>query len=436
LPAGEVSDEATTLAETSRSASLGASLKLTDPRSLGWAVKAEAATARSRRSSSLTTRKIQGEVILPFSQVSSGLSRLLELLGQTSLYILFDEWSEIDKDPQVQPYLAEMLRRTTSAVPGMYLKLACIPGRTFLATPITTDTRNPIGLEQGDDIHLDVDLDTIVFASETLDQLGPFFMAMIKKHVGEKVDWVQGASFEDFESFLTTAIFQEMPPFLELCQASGGVPRDFINIYRAATTEAANIARSSGDRPPFYLATVRRAAKGVYQSKRASFGRSTSPQLRLLDSIYQEVYVKESSYFFLLSEESAEDDIVQTLYMEKLIHRVPATYYNPDDDRRYQYFQLDYGTTIDRLVANAGEDARASYEGSVWARLASLGGKWLTDAVGELTVLLAPTLVLSKEAGRLDKEPREIIFPDDKVKMAASESGSSQSRRRGRRRPV
>ena len=436
LPAGEVSDEATTLAETSRSASVGASLKLTDPRTLGWAVKAEAAAARSRRSSSLTTRKIRGEVILPFSQVSSDLSRLLELLGETSLYLLFDEWSEIDKDPQVQPYLAEMLRRTTSAVPSMYLKLACIPGRTVLATPITEDIRNPIGLEQGDDIHPDVDLDTIVFARETLDQLGPFFMAMIKKHVGEKVDWVHNASFEDFESFLTTVIFKEMQPFLELCQASGGVPRDFINIYRAATTEAANTARSGQVRPAFSVATVRSAAKGVYQSKRASFGRSTSPQLRLLDSIYREVYVKKSSYFFLLSEESAEDDIVQTLYMEKLIHRMPATYYNPDDDHRYQYFQLDYGATIDRLMANAEEDARASYEGSAWAALASLGGKWLTDFVGEAAAFLAPTLALNRGPGRLDIEPREIIFPDDKVKMAASESGSSESRRRGKRRRV
>ena len=434
LPAGEVSDEATTLAETSQSASAGASINL-DPRTLGWAVKAGVAAAKSRKSSSLTTRTIHGEVILPFSQVSSALGHLLELLGGASIYVLFDEWSEVDKDPQVQPYLAEMLRRTIAAVPGMYLKLACIPGRTVLATPITVDIKNPIGLEEGDDIHSNVDLDAIVFAGESLDQLVPFFMAMIKKHVGEKVDWVRDASYLDFASFLTSKVFREIPPFVELCQASGGIPRDFINIYRAATTTAANIAKSGMDRPPIGLVSVRQAAKGVYQSKRASFGKSTSPQLRLLDAIYQEIYVKMHSYLFLLSEESAEDDVVQTLYMEKLIHRMPAAYYNPDDERRYQFFQLDYGTTIDRLIANAVRDARASYDSGVWAKVSSFGGGWLTDLVREVGAAFAPILVLVKEeAGRLDIDPREIIFSGEKTKTSAPISGSGQSQRRSRRR--
>ena len=391
------------------------------------------------KSSFRVTRKIHGEVILPFVQVAFDIGRLLELLGNASIHILFDEWSEVDKDPRVQPYLAEMLRRTTSAVPGMYLKLACIPGRTFLATPITEDIKNPIGLEEGDDIHPDVNLDSLVFADESLDQLAPFFMAMIKKHVGEKIDWVRYTSLTGFESFLTTRIFSGTQSFLELCQASGGVPRDFINIYRAATTITANQAKSGQVRAPFDLMTVRVAAKGVYQSKRASFGKSTSPQLRLLDRIYQEVYVKKHSYLFLLSEESAEDDVVQTLYMEKLIHRLPATYYNPTDERRYQFFQLDYGTTIDRLIANAAHDARASYESSLWAKVGLLGNKVLGRAVAhdysrESTIVMAAlTALFNEEAGRLDIDPRELIF-HAKVGPAprTSRSGAHGKHRRGR----
>ena len=339
----------------------------------------------------------------------------------------------------MQPYLAEMLRRTTSAVPGMYLKLACIPGRTLLATPITEDVKNPIGLEEGDDIHPDVNLDSIVFAGESVDQLVPFFMAMIKKHVGEKIDWVRDSTFLDFESFLTSVIFNGISPFAELCQASGGIPRDFINIYRSATTVMANIAKSGSARPPFELMIVRLAAKSVYQSKRSSFGKSTSPQLRLLDRIYQEIYVRKHSYLFLLSEESAEDDVVQTLYMEKLIHRLPATYYNPDDERRYQFFQLDYGTTIDRLAANAAMDARASYESSVWAKAGNvlLGRTWFIDSLIRPTHVVTKMLTALKEevGGRLDIDPREIIFRvADKVEKGSPISGSGESRRRGRRR--
>jgi hypothetical protein len=413
LPSGEVLDEATTLAQNSESSSAGASIKV-DPRNLGWVVKAGTAAGRSMKSSSLTTRKIRGEVILEFREVSSGLVRLLELLGKASIHVLFDEWSDVDKDQQVQPYLAEMLKKTASAVPGMYLKLACIPGRTFLATPITEDIRNPIGLEEGDDIHPDVSLDEITFGNESLDQLVPFFATMIKKHVGEKIEWVRLSSSVEFESFLASMIFSGGQPFIELCHASGGVSRDFINIYQAATTTAANIAKS-GHRPPLDLAMVRAAAIGVYKTKRASFSRSASPQLRLLDRIYQDIYVKKNSYQFLLLEELAEDDIVQTLYMEKLIHRLHATYYDPVSERRYQYFQLDYGTTIDRMMANALQDARPSYENSIWTKIESFGGKFLGRApaeaiTSESDAIAAYTVLLTKEAARVHTNPREIIF--------------------------
>jgi hypothetical protein len=109
LPRGEVSEKAMSLEETSKGVSAGALIR-SDPRSIGWAVNARTRTERINKSSSLSTRMIQGEVILPFKQVSDEVERLLDLLGNVSLYILFDEWSDVDKDPQVQAYLAEMLK--------------------------------------------------------------------------------------------------------------------------------------------------------------------------------------------------------------------------------------------------------------------------------------------------------------------------------------
>lgn len=421
LPTGDVSEEAISLAEISKKVAAGALVRI-DPRNLGWVIKAGARAERSTKSSSLTTWNIHGEVILPFSQVSFQLERLLDLLGKASLHILFDEWSEIDKDPQVQPYLAEMLRRTASAVPDMYLKLACIPGRTTLATPITEHVTNPIGLEEGDDIHADVDLDKIVFAGESIDQLVPFFMAMIYRHVGANVEWVRNTKFTHFQIFLTSLIFSDTSSFAELCQASGGVPRDFMNIYRQATAIAANTGKSGQARPLLELLTVRMAAKPVYQSKRASFGRAMSPQLQLLDKIYQEIYVRKHSYLFLLSEELTEDGTFQTLYMEKLIHRLPATYYDPGDEKTYQYFQLDYGTTIDRLMADAAQDARASYESSLWAKIESLGSRflgrtWMREYNQDPESIIAGYKALFKErVGRLDVNPHELIFhPGNRV---------------------
>jgi hypothetical protein len=92
LPTGEASEEASTLAETSKAAGAQLSAKLSDPRTLGWAVGADLSASTLKRLSSSTTRKIRSEVILPFNVVSNELRALLSLLGDATLVVLFDEW--------------------------------------------------------------------------------------------------------------------------------------------------------------------------------------------------------------------------------------------------------------------------------------------------------------------------------------------------------
>jgi len=284
-------------------------------------------------------------------------------------------------------------------------------------------------MEEGDDLNAEVNLDGIVFAPESLDQVVPFFTRLIKKHVGEKVEWVRSLSLIDFQSFLVTKVFAGEAPLAELCHASGGVPRDFINIYKLVTAGAAKAG--SSDREPFDFRAIRLGAQGAYDGKRASFGKIASPQLQLLDSIYKRIYVEQNAYRFLLSEEDAEDDRVQTLYMERLIHRLPGTYYYSRDERTYLYFQLDYGATIGRLMHNAANDARASYESSIWARFESFRGRFLGhSADNDKTAALAAYTALSdREPGRFDYEPHELIF-----RIANTTPTTSGPRGRGRHR--
>jgi len=97
------------------------SAKPSDPRTLGWAIGADLSASTMKKLSSSTTRKIRGEVILPFNVVSNELRALLSLLGDATLVGLFDEWSEIDKDLPVQPYLAHEQDRShdDSRCPGL-----------------------------------------------------------------------------------------------------------------------------------------------------------------------------------------------------------------------------------------------------------------------------------------------------------------------------
>lgn len=251
---------------------------------------------------------------------------------------------------------------------------------------------------------------------------------------------MRAAAAESFDSFLARFVFAGQKPFLELCHASGGVPRDFMNIYRTATTLVSNAAKSGQPRRPIDVATIRIAARTIYQSKRASFsGISTSKQLQLLERIYQEIYVKKNSFYFLLSEEVAEDGTIQTLYTERLIHRVPLNFfYDPTNEQRYQYFQLDYGTAIDRLMSNAANDAYASYETSNWVKLEADESKFLASALDDevtrqkAALEAAITALFDAAPSRFDINRRELIFePENRV---VAESRASRTHRRGRHR--
>jgi hypothetical protein len=180
----------------------------------------------------------------------------------------------------------------------------------------------------------------------------------------------------------------------------------------------------------------------VYQSKRASFsGKSTSQQLQLLERIYQEIYVKKNSFYFLLSEEAAENATIQTLYTERLIHRVPLSFfYDPTNEQRYQYFQLDYGTAIDRLMSNAANDAYASYETSTWIKLGQVGNKFLgrvlDDEVDRQKAALEAAIIALFDAApsRLDINRRELIFDPGNRVVAGSHASKARGRGRHRQR--
>ncbi|RZB33354.1 MAG: hypothetical protein SRB1_01182 [Desulfobacteraceae bacterium Eth-SRB1] len=159
LPAGEASEEIKSLYETIEKISGGVKLNLSDPKNIGWKLEIGAEGSDEIKKSGIELKKIKGEIILPFSQVTKKIQELLDLLEGAKIVLLFDEWSDTDKQIDTQPYLADMLRRTLSSITRMHVKLACIPIRTRLATPVTFENPIPIGYELGDDINIDVDLE-------------------------------------------------------------------------------------------------------------------------------------------------------------------------------------------------------------------------------------------------------------------------------------
>ncbi len=72
-----------------------------------------------------------------FGEVSKALSNLVLVLRPKRLLIIFDEWSAVPFD--LQPYLADLIRRAVFPIPGITVKIAAIEQRSNFKTGTRSD---------------------------------------------------------------------------------------------------------------------------------------------------------------------------------------------------------------------------------------------------------------------------------------------------------
>jgi len=419
LPMGEASAEYENLDEAvSRrrlAAGGNAAVTLSDPRTLG--IKLEASAEKDLRNAArrVSTRKVAGQTYLPFAEVNELIRRLLGTLGDASVAILVDEWSSLGNG-DVQPLLARLLRLTARG--GICVKLACVPGRTKLFLP-GVGRSSPVGLELGDDITADVDLDSVVFVDNDIKQLAGFFMALLQRHIGAVIPRVRDASPGDFTKYVLSERMLDGRVFAELCHASSAVPRDFINVFRQATV----MQRSAGA-DKMSVAHVRAAARNVYEGKRSNLANTRPDALSLLDRIYRKVVLGQNSYFFLVEESLVQSPRIIELFTAKLIHRTPATWLDPLTLASYIYYMVDYGTSIELLRtmgAKAWDELTHGTAGLVSVEFFNSSRSPLLDMVLE-------NLVASFDEARLDADPAELIVDREMIEkhLPTSDEGGAR----------
>ncbi len=413
MPAGEVSDETKSLQEASAEVSAGVGVNLSDPKKIGWELKAGAKAGSKKLKTDLRTKKLKGRVILPFSEVSRSLEELLGILQDASLVLLIDEWSDVDLDIATQPYLADMLKRTLASVRGMHVKLACIPMRTHLATRVTKAAPIPLGYEVGNDIFTDIDLDEAGYTENDLSRICPFYFALLQKHIGIRFKPESQMQPKDFESFLFENIFEDVEVFSELCQAAACVPREFLQLFQNASA-----MQEDARRRKLGMREIRVASKRNYNEKKQKV-RIDSPEMKIHDGIYASIVVPFNTYLFLVRERHVVDPRIQILWTEKLIHRLPYDYEDPKTLETCVYFLMDHGRCVSITEQQAAEKGRkkgrelaagvaSRFEGNdIWSRLIKSAADFGLPMLAELSE--KRRALLHTPAGNLTPDPAKII---------------------------
>jgi hypothetical protein len=308
-----------------------------DPSKVG--VKADVKSSDKETNSVSLSRSATGKLqySLVFGDVLSALRNIVACLNGRRFWIMLDEWSSLPHD--LQPYLADLIRRCVFPVNAITVQIAAIEQRCNFI--IHGEGGAYIGIELGADVSADVNLDDFMVFDNDAERAKAFFKEFLYNHFivveGKDTSIVVNSSND-----LVKQAFTDVRAFEEFVRAVEGVPRDAMNIISLAALKSGN--------QPISVQGVRGAARDWYQRDKANVLNSKPELNDLLQWIMQQVIENRKARAFLLRTDQ-RDAMIDDLFDARLLHirkKTVAAHDRPGV--RYLVYKLDYGCYVDLLV--------------------------------------------------------------------------------------
>ncbi len=292
-------------------------------------------TGGQEASEQLVTKRSGHESIhLGFGSISGALADMVIILGGKRVWFLVDEWSEIPID--LQPYLADLLRRVVLPVNQITIKIAAIEHRTNFV--ILKERGEYIGLELGADVSADLNLDDFLVFDNSQEKSVDFIATLIFKHYITSP--TEHPNFNN-PNHLISGLFTQKPVFDEFVRAVEGVPRDALNLIAKVVTKAFG--------NPIAMNHVRAGARDWYNQDKAAVIRNDILLADLLQYIITEVISGRRARAFLLSSKIRHSG-VDKLFDSRLLHVLKKNVSSHDEPGvRYDVYKIDYGCYVDLI---------------------------------------------------------------------------------------
>ena len=338
-----------------------------------------ASTSAESKAEKEISYKVDREDKIIFPAIHEALKKILEY-AKITLYILIDEWSALPSD--VQPYLAEFLRRGVLPLSGVVVKIAALEYRSRFEL-----SKQGTGFELGADVAATLHLDDYYVFDKSPEEVTRAFSNMLLKHltIGLPDDYFSSKKIFNGED-LQSKLFTERKVFKELSRASEGVVRDFINIFTKAFFDSCKRQRDSIDR----LAVTSAAREWFEQDKAQHLSSELNGFLR---RVMTEVIGNRKARSFLVPRDFQGHPVLQGLFDARVLHLVQRGYADKDNPGlRYDIYTLDYGTyvelmgtskqpSLDFAQSNEGEDVVVPFDDKRSIRRIIIDAKVLSGAV-------------------------------------------------------
>lgn len=278
-----------------------------------------------------------------FAGLSVTMDRLLEAVGGSRLYILIDEWQEIP--PDVQPVLAEYLKRSFRASKNVTLKIAAVRHR---AQFLEGRAPRSFGLELGADIATTQDLDDYYLLDRARGEVLAQYLSVLHRHLSASA--YPGVRVSSNAAQFESDIFED-GAFGELAAAAGGVVRDLIAVFGHAVG-AWHRDASSRRRHRIDQQLVRRAAADWFE--RDKLGVLDQATRDVVSVVEDAVLTRMGSRFFVVPADGPGPGLLAGLVDARVIHRLYPAHRFQGYPGRYSVYTLDYGSYVTALAPARG----------------------------------------------------------------------------------
>lgn len=300
-------------------------------------ISAGLSSSEKSTSSDSAISKVIGKKVLRihFGAITKLLNKIISKLPHKELWILIDEWSETPLD--LQPYLAELLRRILYPIPSITVKIAAIAHRcNFMQYDFETNAS--IGIELGSDASSVINLDEYMVFDNDSEAAKEFFKNLLHRHV---IALDQNSVCDHNPSLFINDVFSQTSAFDEFVRASEGIPRDAIHMISLAAQRALTSKIS--------IAHIRNSAQRWFQVNKHNALNSRPSAISLLDRIIYEVIGLRKSRGFLISNEK-NYELIDYLYDMRIIHVMKQGVSAQNAiGKKYTLYALDYGCYVELM---------------------------------------------------------------------------------------
>jgi hypothetical protein len=272
-----------------------------------------------------------------FGSVGNMLAEIQNCINPKCIWILLDEWSEVPHD--LQPLLADLLKRSILPLVGVIVKIAAIEQRSHFRS--VNEEGESIGIEVGADIASVLSLDDFMVFNNDAERSKEFFKNLLIKHVYSAWDSSGLSSFPNSPDILIQQAFTQITAFEEFVRASEGVPRDAIDIIGTAAEHAA------ADR--ISVQHIRQAAKLRYQRGKEAAVTANPRAIALLRWIIDRVIAHRRARAFLLRSDT-QYLLIDMLFDARVLHVIKHGVSGRDEPGvRYDVYVIDFGCYVDLI---------------------------------------------------------------------------------------